>query len=390
MNDVIVAFVLALAFASPPATPTIPDAPVQRATQRIIVRCTATELETLRTELAARWPGAEVLPYGAAAFEATVGKPFAYLEVAGETVGDSPVAITLVLSDGRAYLRRVVPTDAARARVLAVAIANLLGAVEDEDVPPDRTGVAVPTPDDLIEPVPEPDPAPVPESEPAPAPSIVDDPPREPSPEPERVRPPRTNSSGWRIGARGGPAMLVGLAPQTRRGQPAFGGVLGIDARAPRGLAFGLGVRMTGDAARGFGLVRTRIAPWIGYVARVGALEIVAGAGPTLEPWRLRRGGDGLTLASRDGRGWTILYGAAVGAGLGWWTNLRTRVPSSLRIGADLELAMSSQASGKTVLIRAARNGPELFALGGVELGVTVGVTWWFDVRPRRGDRASR
>jgi hypothetical protein len=387
VNEVILALALVLAFASPPVTPTIPEAPVQSATQRIIVRCTATELESLRTELAARWPGAEVLPYGPAAFEATAGKPFAYLEVTGEAVGDSPVAITLVLSDGRAYLRRVVPSDAGRARVLAVAIANLLGAVEDEDVPPDRTGVAVPTPEEIaVEPEPEPEPAPEvvdpqPEPEPEPTPTITREPER-------RTRTRAPGRGGWRVGMRAGPALLVGLAPQTRRGSPAFGGVLGVDARAPRGLAFGLGVRITGDGARNFSLVRTRIAPWVGYVARTGALEITAGAGPTLEPWRIRRDGDGLTLASPDGRGWTVLYGAMIGAGLGWWTDLRTRTPSSLRVGADLELAMSSQASGKAVLIRAARSGPELFALGGFELGIAVSATWWFDVRPRRGTPA--
>jgi len=360
------------------------------ATKRIIVRCTATELELLRAELAARWPGAELLPYGVAAFEATAGRPFAYLEVTGEPVGDSPVAITLVLSDGRAYLRRVVPSDAGRARVLAVAIANLLGAVEDEDVPPDRTGVAVPTAVEDPPPVVDPPPTVI-TDEPGPEPIPPSTTPTAPAPDPPRRsrRRVRTESGGWRVGPRAGAAIVVGLAPATRRGQPAFGGELGVDARAPRGLAFGLGVRVAGDGARDFRLVRTRIAPWLGYVARMGPLEIVAGAGPTLEPWRLRRGGDGLTLASREGRGWTILYGAAIRAGLGWWTNLRTRRPSSLRLGLDIDLALSSQSSGKAVVVRVGPTGPELFALGGVELGFTAGATWWFDVRPRRGGRAA-
>jgi len=84
-----------------------------------------------------------------------------------------------------------------------------------------------------------------------------------------------------------------------------------------------------GDSALGFGLVRARLHAWLGYVGRAGRFEYAVGAGPVVEPWRLRKDGRGRTLASADGASWTVLYGAAAHAGLGWWTALRTRTPSS-------------------------------------------------------------
>jgi hypothetical protein len=385
---------LALALAAVTAAPPqLPDAPVveSTATHRLIVRCSAAEFETLRAELRTRWPDAEVLPYGPAAFERVEGQPFSYLEIVGERVGDAPVAITLVLSDGRAYLRRVVLSDAERARVLAVAIANLLGAVEDEDVPPDRINVEVPTPLDVPGPAVEPEPEPPVAVEPTPTPTptpplplaILDD---EPEPTPERgatrrVR--RPASDPWRLGARAGLGLLVGLGPRARWGRPAFGGELAVDARAPRGLALGAALRVVGDGAQDFALVRTRLAPSIGYVGRVRQFEYAVGAGPTLEPWRLRSGGDGRTLASRSGRSWTVLYGGAIHAAAGWWTRLRTRAPSSLRLGVRADVAVSGHASGKAVVIRTVPMGPKLFALGGFELALTAEATWWFDLRPR-------
>lgn len=379
------------------APPQLPDAPVVEttATQRLIVRCSAAEFETLRAELRARWPDAEVLPYGPAAFERVEGRPFSYLEIVGERVGDAPVAITLVLSDGRAYLRRVVPSDAERARVLAVAIANLLGAVEDEDVPPDRINVEVPTPLDV--PATEPETEPPPPQEVAPTPTPTPAPPLpvaivepEPPPAPERGstrRPRRPATDPWRLGARAGVGLLVGLGPRARRGGPAFGGEVGVDARAPRGLAFGAALRIVGDGAQDFALVRTRLAPSVGYVGRVRRFEYAVGAGPTFEPWRLRSDGDGRTLASREGRSWTVLYGGAIHGAAGWWTRLRTRAPSSLRLGVRADVAASAHTSGKAVVIRTDPAGPELFALGGIELALMAEATWWFDVRPRRAKR---
>lgn len=384
--------VLALALVFAPALPDTPPTSVPpaagadaAATRRLIIQCSAAEFADLRTELRARWPDAEVLPYGAAAFEQVQGRPFAYLEVVGEPVGDAPVAITLVLSDGRAYLRRVVPSDAGRARVLAVAIANLLGAVVDEDVPPDRVDVEVPKPVDVPEPVIEQTP-----TDPV-APIVTtggtDSPPRgEPAPGPaarSRPLPRRPSDVPWRLGLRADVDLLVGLGPASRRGRPAFGGQLALDARAPRGLGFGLGVRVVGDSALAFRLVRTRLAPWLGYVGRAGRLEYMAGVGPIVEPWRLRSDGRGRTLASREGRSWTVLYGATLHAALGWWTPLPTRRSSSLRLGFAVDLAATSHANGKSIVVRDGPDGPELFSLGGVELAVGAQAAWWFDLRPR-------
>lgn len=365
-----------------------------RPTRRLIVRTSAVDFEVLRAELRTRWPDAEVLPYGVAAFEQVGGSEFAYLEIIGERFGDAPVSITLVLSDGRAYLRRVVLSDASRARVLAVALSNLLGAVDDEDVPPDQVNVAVPTPTDVPEPLVEPPQPevptigqPGPSSVPAPRPPAESDDDRLAH---VRSESPLAAGPRWRIGVRGDLSLLLGLAPAGRRGRPTFGGGLALDARTPRGLGFGAGVRVVGDSALEYRMIRTRLAPWLGYIGRVGSLEFVVGAGPTVEPWRLRRDGRGRTLSSREGDSWTILYGAGLRAGLGWWTALRTAAPSSLRLGVAAELAASTQGSGKSVRVDAGQFGPELFTLGGVELALAAEAAWWFELRPHRAARAPR
>ncbi len=348
-----------------------------QALRTIIVRTTPVSFAALRAELAPRWPEGELLEAGTDAFarvSSTEGTRFSYLEIVGEPVGAAPVEITLILSDGRAYVRRSAVLGDDRARALAIAIANLLGAVADEEVPPDRTDVEIPT-DVTDEPLTEEPPR---DPEPAPPTTVAADPPRPPPPPPP-----------WELGLHGGAGVLVGLAPQERRTRPAAAGGLRLSLRAPIGVAVGLSLRFSGQSSAGHRLTRIRVGADVGYVGRVRAFEWGAGLGPTIEPWLVTSAGDKSTLGRTSSGGATVLFGGAAFVSLGYRIALPRSGPlSSLRIGATTELATSVLASGASarVLLPSASGDPQvLFSLGGLELSVVVDVTLWFDlVKPRR------
>ncbi len=375
------------AAAEPAAAPTATEPAGGSATSRIILRTTAVADAELQRELHARWPDAELQPYGSAAFTHFAGTPHVYVEVLGELVGQGPIAITLITSDGRAYVRQVVVGAAAgaRARVLAVEVANLLAAVTDEDVPPDRTDVAMPTPQVPQQPPPA---AAVvvtrrPHETRVPPPRVEPAPPRRDEPAPPADEPRR-----WQLGPVADASLLLGLAPVGRRGRPGFGGRVGLGARAPIGAAFGAAVRLVGDSALAYRLVRTRIDVHAGWIGRRGQLEGGVLVGPTIEPWRVRGHGRGLDLGSRRGAGWTVLYGAAVRGVIGYAWRVPER-PLRLRLGLGAELAGSALASGRAVRVWLAQQSAPLFALGGFELSVGIDAAIWFDLpAPRRGPRS--
>lgn len=373
---------IAPADAAPPVLPpaeVVPEPPPTSsdgdATRRLIVRAGGLDFAEVRDELAARWPDAQILEYGTEAF-ATIGdRSFAYVEVLGEGNGDASISLTVVMSDGRAYVRSIVPSDNQRARSLALGLANLLGAIQDEDVPPDRTDVAVPVVPAEPEPVVTPPPEPALDPEPEPLAS--------PEPTPDPVRPPvRRRKTAWQVGPRAAVTLDAGLGPALRRSRLTAGGALGIDARHRNGLVVGGELRVLGRVALDHALVRTRIHPAIGWLGRGRRIEYGAIVGPSIEPWRLLTDGRGATVASSEGAGWTILYGGAMTVMIGWLTPLPTRRSSWLRLGGELDLSAAVGGSGKAALIRHPVRG-ELFGLGGVELGVGIGATWWFDVTRR-------
>jgi hypothetical protein len=379
---------LALALhAGPPTLPpdrggAVPGPIADDATSRVILRCDPADFAALSTELRARWPNAEILEYGTAAFDAVGGKPFVYLEVTGERVGTSPMSITLITSDGRAYLRRVTPKDAERTRVVALASANLLAAVADEDVPPDREQAVVPLPVAEVPDAPPVEPEPTTTTTPP-----VRTPPRErDDPKPPRTRPVRKplppERDVWQLAIDPGAVLAVPLT--TRPNNPAYGGDLRLTARMPLGLAFGGETRVLFDGNGGYGLVRVRFVPAIGWVGRTQRLEFVALVGPSIEPWRVLRNGRKQTLSRDSSRdGFSQLYGAALHGALGYRVRLRGAWPSSLRIGVHVDLAASAMGKGHAVRVRESRDRPALFALGGLDLGVGLDLALWFDLRAR-------
>lgn len=380
--------------AGPPTLPPTPGGNVpgppptaDDATTRVILRCAPEDFAALSSELRARWPGAELLEYGTPAFDRVGGRPFVYLEVTGERVGDAPMSITLITSDGRAYLRRVTPKDTERTRVLAIASANLLAAVADEDVPPDREQAVVPLP---TAEVPDAPPPVEPEPKPQPKPDPVTPPPEPPplprtEPPPRRPEPLPAERDVWQLALDPGAALAVGLAPATRRGRPSFGGDLRVDVRAPIGLAFGTAARVLLDGVADYRLVRVRIVPGVGWVGRAGRLEWAALVGPSIEPWRVLRGGREQPLGRRGRASYSTLYGVAVHGALGYRVRLRSAQPSALRIGVHVDLAASAMASGRTARLCTTRPCTDpLFALGGLELGLGIDLALWFDLAPPR------
>ncbi|HWB81998.1 MAG TPA: hypothetical protein VG755_43850 [Nannocystaceae bacterium] len=350
-------------------------------TSRVILRCDPADYEALSNELRARWPNAEILEYGTEAFDKVGGRPFVYLEVTGERLGDAPMSITLITSDGRAYLRRVTPKDAERTRVVAVASANLLAAVADEDVPPDREQAVVPLPTPEVPDAPPVEPPP--DTTPKPPPKETPPPRETPKPPREKpVRPPLPPERDvWQLGLDPGAALAIGLTPRARRG-PSFGGDLRVHARAPIGLAFGGELRLLLESEGGYRLVRTRVVPQVGWVGRIRRIEWAALVGPTFEPWRVLRDGNPQPLGSDRRKGRSMLYGAAVHGALGYRVRLRTAWPSSLRIGVHVDLAASARGTGRAANLLSQNRDP-LFALGGLELGLGLDLALWFDLRPR-------
>lgn len=352
-------------------------------TSRVILRCDPADYDALSNELRARWPNAEILEYGTEAFDKVGGRPFVYLEVTGERLGDAPMSITLITSDGRAYLRRVTPKDTERARILAVASANLLAAVADEDVPPDREQAVVPLPTPEVPDAPpvEPPPDTPPKTTPP-----KQTPPKPTPPKPPREEPPRPplppERDVWQLGLDPGAALAIGLAPRSGRRSPSFGGDLRIHARAPIGLAFGGETRVLLDGEGEYRLVRTRLVPQVGWVGRVQRIEWAALVGPTFEPWRVLRDGNPQPLGSEKRKGRSMLYGAAVHGAVGYRVRLRTAWPSSLRIGVHVDLAASARGTGSAATLLS-QNRERLFALGGLELGLGLDLALWFDLRAR-------
>lgn len=342
------------------------------ALRTIIVRTTPVTFAALKAELAPRWPEGELLEVGADAFARVEGTRFSYLEIVGEPVGSAPVEITLILSDGRAYVRRSAVLGDDRARALAIAIANLLGAVADEEVPPDRTDAEIPGDvDDTATPV---------------------EPPRDPEPvvpkeviaEPERIP---VAPRPWQLGLHGGAGVLVGLAPEERRVRPTAAGGLRLSLLAPIGVAVGTSLRLAGQGSADHRLTRIRIALDVGYVGRVRAFEWAVGVGPTIEPWVVTSSGQRSTLGRTDSTGAPLLYGGALFVSVGYRIMLPRAGPlSSLRIGATTELAASvlgTGSSARVVLPSDAGDTDVLFSLGGLELSIGADVTLWFDLRRR-------
>ncbi len=309
-----------------------------------------------------RLPGVTLVSDGEAAPTATEGSLRAFIDLRRN---DTELLLTLILADGRAYLRPLELDADAPARPIASALANLVAAIEDDTAVPDKKDVPVPAA--LLAPPPEP----VPKDIPKPAPELPPPPPQEPA------RP-------WNLGPLLYPSLGLGLARSGLRGA---GLGLGLDARAPSGLLLTADLRWLTRALEPFRLDRLRIALGIGYALRRGGFDLPAAAMVSVETWRVGDGHGKLPLSSSAGPP-TPLIGIGLRLAPGYSAPVG-HAGARLRVGVRVELWGSGLAGPglrRPVLDLPANK----TSLGGLELNLGLEVGLWLPVGPGQKRRSQR
>jgi hypothetical protein len=264
------------------------------------------------------------------------GELFAYIELA--QVQAEAAELALILSDGRAYRRRILAPAAERPRELATSIANLVAAIEEDTVAPDARDVPLPEPLRAVV---------SPEVPPPPVPPTV----------------PRRE---WGWSARG--EVIAAAGPPSPQGLAAAGGSMAVTMRWRACATFGAGLRAAGLQRRGWGLARVRVDLTGGWTWRRPAFELAVAAGVSLEPWLLVRHGATLSLA--DARRKAPLLGGLVRVAPRWFRPLAH--DRALVIGPVLELAGAAMPTrdGGVVRVRerVGTDVRDVFRLGGLEI----------------------
>lgn len=290
---------------------------------------------------------------------------FELFAVATVALEDEALSITVVLSDGRAYYRTL-PTSAEGApRLAASTVANLLAAIEEDELPPDEEDVPLP---------PEQESEPESESEPKPKPKPKLKPEPKPKPEPQ----PRTPMELEAVlaGAAG-----VALGPPAPAGFAGGGGAAGLELRLPAAAVVSLAVRSHWHRVGRLTVGRARISLGGGYAWRRRRFELRGVIGLDVEPWGVRQGGERQPVAYPDGQ--ERRRGLALGGHLRLVPAFRVPVGAgALRVGPRVELGGSAlaQASGVARLVVTDADGQRSVAarVGGLELtaGLELGWSW--------------
>jgi hypothetical protein len=270
--------------------------------------------------------------------------------------------IQVIAADGRAYARRFAVEVEQEVRVVATTTANLLFAVEQGTLPPDREGVAMPdAPSERT------------------APRAVTTGPAEGTTPRTPPRPRAATRWELALAVHGAAALAVG-PPRAGGALAAGGGGLGLEVRAPRGAALALELRGAGVRGDEVGAARLRVAVGAGYVLRRGRFELPVLLALAVEPW----------WATLGGRGAPVFAGAAaarrsplIGGYLRVEPALRVALARGpvrgLRIGPRIELGGSFVVDGGArVAVLADAEGTPQVRLGGLELAVGVGAALQF------------
>ncbi len=342
--------------------------------EAVIVRAPAARADALGQALQVRLAPVPVLPFTEDSYAQAESRRFAYASVEPDP-DTGGTRIELVLFDGRAY-RRAVPRDEEHDdRAVALTIANLLAAIEEERLLPDRTQVQVPRP--------EPEPPPEPEPEPPPEPVPPPEPPPEPVPPPER--PPGPPPITFELGGSLRGLANFGLSPRPIPGPTSVGGTAAFAIRWPIAIYVEGGARLTTAASRGLRLLRTRVHASAGYAYRRGWLAAGVGAGPTIEAWGVRADGSRADTTGPDGGRRPPLIGVLAQGHVGVvFPRSDADADVRARIAAHLQLSASALPSGAAARVVESPGGPAVFVAGGVEATTGVDATVWFGVRRRR------
>ncbi len=327
--------------------------------------------------LSLRVPHLGFEPFSAAA-DATNDGLAAFVELRPEPAGPEPdtitFALTIVVSDGRAFDRRIETRarDDETPRLLASTVANLLLAIEAGTVQADRGDVPLPVIEPLVCPTCEcPQPAECPVIPAAPEPSA----PVEPAVAP-RVE----------LGPVVMAASTLGLgAPEEADRFAAAGATVGLHARLRRGAFFGAELRTSGRGEPlGARLVRLRAAVGAGYHLRARSWSLGASLWGTVEPWWVT--GAPVEPAPVPYFGFAArLRPALVVPRLGGR-------PLSLTIGPTFELAASAAFRGDgpevgLIVVTESDLEASRLRMGGLEFSTGLSATLWFGLPRERARR---
>ncbi len=302
---------------------------------------------------------------------------YALYAVATVRLEGEAVQVTVVLSDGRAYYRTLAASADGAPRLAASTIANLLAAIEEDELVADEQDVPLP-----------------PEREPEPKPDEPDPKPKpEPKPDLEVELPPEPDPLELEVLATGGVSLALG--PPAPAGFGGGGGALGADLRWPTGPMISIAVRSLWHRPGDLVIGRTRVSVGGGYAWRRGRFDLRTALALDVEPWGVRSGGTRERVGYPDGqrRSLGLQLGGHLRVVPAFVAQLSEAV--ALRIGPRLEVGGSAlgQAAGIARLVVAAEDGTRtaIARVGGLELygGLEVGLAWALRRRKRPATNAS-
>lgn len=353
-----------------------PVAVVQAATQEfraVRVEVVGFDEAALLAALRLRLPQPTVEAHGGAP---PVESPHVYVQVV--RAPDGMGELRAITSDGRAYAQRFVIEVGQEVRVAASTAANLLFAIEQGAVAPDRVDVEIPK-GEAESVVPEPGEPVVPVvPEPEPAPELVTA-----APVAAKVAEPVV-VPGWELAVLLNGGGVVGLgAPSYAGALAGGGGGLGVELRGRRGGALALDVRGLGRGGAAFVVGRVRVGVAGGYVWRRGRFELPAFVGASIEPWWAGQSGAVAKIfdgASAVGR--APLIGGYVRVTPAARLVVGRRKAMAVRVGPRVELAGSFAVDGGARVVGLADSSGQAQArLGGLELGLGLDVALEFSLR---------
>lgn len=345
---------LAGLLAGRPARASTSPEPVESAGARaVVVAAAGLDAGALREALELRVPGVRLHDDAQGELSCEAGCTLA--RVARE--GGESLRISVVLPDGRIFVRRWPAAPAEPERAAATSLAHLLAAIADGTAEPE-------TPRPVEAAVPGP---PTPSGEP-----------HEPraSPRPVVARPVAPVASPpsprFEIGPSVGLVTVVGVgAPTALAGPVGSGGFIGVELRHRSGLLAGIEARGLGARSEETRLGRLRVAAALGHSFRRGRFELRSRAALLVEPWWVVTRADGARRQSGP-----PLLGAALSLSPGLSLALAPDV--RVDVGLRLEAAVSAHAVDGAAVQLVDPMGAPVFRLGGVELGAAaeIGVRW--------------
>jgi hypothetical protein len=340
--------------------------------ERGYLRVQGIERAPLVEALALRVPH---LPLGA--FESSTkiepGASVAFIDVRREPVepgsGQLSFMLTIVISDGRAFDRRIETgaDDEEINRLVASTVANLLLAIEAGTVAADRGNVALPAPAASARP-----PCECPTPPGCPATTEVARP-----VEPVEPRGSATSSPRFELGPSVAAVAVLGLGTPTQADRfAAAGAQVGLHGRLPRGAVLGVELRAIGRGeGAGTSMARVRAALGGGYELRRGTWSLGASLWATVEPWWFR--GAPIDPPPRP------LFGLAARLTPALHQPRLAGGAMALAIGPVLELAASASLAGgrpsvELVVVREGGQERNRLRVGGLELSMGLAATLWF------------